>query len=66
MESNKNISAKDRLVQEYIKTHNIYAPNNLGYNLRAMCKYARETNREVSELTPEEVQPFAVDPNAKW
>ena len=50
-----------KAVNEYIRLYNPYEEKpKLGYNIAAMCRYAAQNNRRVSELSESEVELFAV------
>lgn len=48
------------IVDEYLKTHNIYEHQSLHINVGGVVKYASSVGKPVSELSEEEVERFKV------
>lgn len=48
------------IVDEYLKTHNIYEPQSLHINVAGVLKYASSVGKPVAELSEEEVERFKV------
>lgn len=52
---------KDRIVKEFIKQVNPYQTKpSLGIDLRALTKKAKEENLQISEMSKEELEQFAI------
>ena len=48
------------IVDEYLKTHNIYEHQSLHINVSEVLKYASSVGKLVAELSEEEVERFKV------
>ena len=45
-------------VMDYIEKYNPYETSNLGYDVAAMCRYAKQKGVKVAELTKDEAELF--------
>ena len=54
-------SEKNKMVNDYLEQYDVYqSGRTLGYNIAAIVQYAKEKGCELTDLTQEEVKPFAV------
>ena len=56
-------SEKNKMVYDYLKQYDVYQSQSgrtLGYNIAAIVQYAKEKGCELTDLTQEEVELFAV------
>ena len=54
-------SGKNKMVNDYLEQYDVYqSGRTLGYNIAAIVQYAKEKGCKLTDLTQEEVKPFAV------